>query len=121
MQPEKKMPSVGALGVAELSRITCAWAAIPSMQGRQAMSEIIIAEWPVNSRETMRVRLDTYQGSNIIDLRRWYAAGDGTLKPGRGGLTIAIRHLPALASALAKVMETANATGFIPGDGPQNE
>ena len=82
---------------------------------------VIIASWPKNSRETFRVRLDLFKGQAVIDCRAWYQGSDGNLKPGRGGLTIAVRHLPALASALVKAMETASATGLIPGDGPQNE
>jgi Transcriptional Coactivator p15 (PC4) len=77
------------------------------------MSERVISEWPVNARETMRVRLDQYQGQNIIDLRRWYASGGGELKPGRGGLTIGARHLPELAKALAKALAEAEAAGIV--------
>ena len=75
-------------------------------------SEIIIAEWQKNSRETLRVRIDSYEGQAVICCRSWYHASDGNLKPGRGGLTVSIRHLPALASALAKAEETANAAGL---------
>ena len=72
-------------------------------------AEIIIAEWPKNSRETLRIRLDSFKDQAIVDCRAWYATGDSNLKPGRGGLTVSIRHLSALASALAKAVEVANA------------
>lgn len=75
-------------------------------------TEIIIAEWRKNSRETLRVRLDSYQGETVICCRAWYAGSNGVMKPGRGGLTVSIRHLPALAIALAKAEETANAAGL---------
>ena len=78
----------------------------------------VIASWPKNSRETLQVRLDMFKDQVTVDCRAWYAGSDGTLKPGRGGLTIAIRHLPTLASALAKATETARASGLIPGDVP---
>jgi hypothetical protein len=76
-------------------------------------SERIIAEWPINTREKIRVRLDVYQGRDIIDLRRWYS--DGTLdhKPGRG-LTISVRHLPALAAAVTAALSQAEAAGLLP-------
>ena len=74
---------------------------------------IIIAEWQKNSRETLRVRLDSYQGQAVICARSWYQASDGTLKPGRGGLTVSIRHLPALASAFAKAVETPTTSGLL--------
>lgn len=83
-------------------------------------AEIFIAEWPKNRRETLRVRLDTYQGRTIVDCRCWYEDG-GTLKPGRSGLTLGTRHLPALAQALAQAVETATASGLIDADAPQNE
>ena len=69
------------------------------------MSEpITIASWPKNSRETLQVRLDTFKGQAVVDCRAWYTGSDGNLKPGRGGLTVAIRHLPKLAEALTKAM-----------------
>ena len=85
------------------------------------MSEIIISEWPKNSRETLRVRLDSFKSQAVIDCRAWYQNGAGNWRPGRGGLTVSIRHLPALASALAKALETAHAAGLIPSNGPQTE
>ena len=76
-------------------------------------AEIIIAEWRKNTREILRVRFDNYKGNAVICIRVWYADKDGILKPGRGGLTVSVRHLPALASALAKALEMANAAGFL--------
>lgn len=78
--------------------------------------EIVVAAWPKNSRETLRVRLDSYQGTPVIDLRVWYDGKDGGLKPGRGGLTIALRHLPQLADTMAKALATARASGLIDGN-----
>jgi hypothetical protein len=73
---------------------------------------VIIAEWPRNSRETMRVRLDTFQGRVTIDCRAWYCGSDGNLCPGRSGLTLGIKHLPALVSAFAMAMEEARLRGL---------
>jgi hypothetical protein len=83
--------------------------------------ETIIAAWPKNSRETLQVKLDTFKGQAVIDARAWYAGADGTLKPGRGGLTVSVRHLPQLAEALGKALTIATDTGLLPGDGPANE
>ncbi len=81
------------------------------------MSEIVIAEWQKNSRETLRVRLDSYQGQAVICARAWYTDSDGNLKPGRGGLTVSIRHLPALAAALARAGEIATSAGLLEAKG----
>ena len=82
-------------------------------------AEIIIAEWPKNSRETLRVRIDCFKNQAVICCRAWYPASDGSMKPGRGGLPVSIRHLPALANALAKAVETANADGLLTAQGGQ--
>ncbi len=82
---------------------------------------VIIASWPKNSRETLMVRLDTFKGQAIVDCRAWYEASDGGIKPGRGGLTLSVRHLPALADAIGKALATATASGLIAKTDSQNE
>ncbi len=74
---------------------------------------IIVGEWARNSRETIRVSLDEFRGRQTIDLRSWWRDDGGNLRPGRSGLTLAVRHLPALADALAKALATARDTGII--------
>ena len=83
--------------------------------------EIIVAEWRKNSRETLRVRLDSFKGQAVFDCRAWYAGDDGTLKPGKGGLTVSVRHLPALAEAIAKALELASSPLPEGWDSPQTE
>lgn len=83
--------------------------------------ETIIAEWPKNGRETLRVRLDCFKEQPVIDLRSWYRGSDGTWKPGRGGLTVSTRHIPQLADAIAKAFATASASGLIAGNAPQTD
>ena len=80
--------------------------------------DIIIASWPRNARETIVVKLGEYQGNPVFDARTWYDSGDG-LKPGRSGITLAIKHLPALAEALAKALATAEASGLIASNGTE--
>jgi hypothetical protein len=67
----------------------------------------VVASWPNNARETFMVRLDTFKEQPIVDCRAWYPAKDGTLKPGRSGLTVSTRHLSALADALGKALDMA--------------
>ncbi len=74
---------------------------------------VIIAEWPRNSRETLRVRLDQFNGRDIIDVRSWYEANDGGLKPGRGGICLSVAHLPRLAAAMADALLEAKRLGLI--------
>jgi hypothetical protein len=74
---------------------------------------IVIASWQKNSRETLQIKLDDFKGQAVIDCRAWYADKDGELKPGRGGLTVSVKHLPALSAGLAAALKTAMAAGLI--------
>jgi hypothetical protein len=74
---------------------------------------IIIAEWQRNSREVVRVSLDRFNNRDTIDIRSWWRDGDGTFKPGRGGLTLAVKHLPALADGLADALQRARILGLV--------
>ena len=35
---------------------------------------LTLAEWPRNGRETVRVRLDRYNGHAVVDCRCWWSA-----------------------------------------------
>jgi hypothetical protein len=80
---------------------------------------ITVAEWPRNSRETLRVRLDRYNGQVIVDCRAWWSDTNGELRPGKCGLTLSVRHLPALAEAVATALSTAQDIGLITDDASQ--
>lgn len=73
---------------------------------------IIVSAWPKNSREELRVSLTEYQGQKLIDVRTWYAGADGELKPGKG-LAASVRHLRALASAIAEAERIAGERGLL--------
>jgi hypothetical protein len=73
---------------------------------------ITVAEWWKNRRgESIRLVLNRFEGRDIFDLRTWYTA-DGKLKPGKG-FAAEIRHLPRLASAIAKAEAKARELGLI--------
>lgn len=74
---------------------------------------IIIREWKKNGRKLVRVSLGEYQGHRTVDARIWFEAGDGEKRPGRSGLTVAVRHLPALAAALVAAEAEARRLGLI--------
>ncbi|MGA8157124.1 MAG: PC4/YdbC family ssDNA-binding protein [Rhodoplanes sp.] len=75
------------------------------------------AAWARNGRETIQVALDQYQSRDIIDVRTWYSDGVGTLRPTRSGVSLAVRHLPALADALTAALLVARERGLLPDDG----
>jgi hypothetical protein len=46
-------------------------------------------------------------------VRSWYKTESGEPKPSRAGITLAVRHLPALAQALATALVRAREMGLI--------
>ena len=77
---------------------------------------VVVASWPRNGRETIQVALDHYQGCEVVDLRTWVTAEDGSLRPTRTGITLAVRHLPQLAAALAAALTAAREGGPVDDD-----
>ncbi len=74
---------------------------------------IVIAEWPRNDREIVRVALDRLNGRFTIDLRSWWRDDGGNFRPGRDGLTLAVKHIPALADGLAEALRRARTFGLL--------
>jgi hypothetical protein len=79
---------------------------------------IVIAEWHRNAREVVRVALDLYNGRHTINARVWYCDGE-EVKPSKLGITLAVKHLPALADALAKALVAARQIGLLDHGGEQ--
>jgi hypothetical protein len=73
----------------------------------------IIAEWPLNRRERLRVSIEQYNGTWLFNVRRWFEADDGSMRPGKRGFAIGVKHLPQIAEATAKALAQARARGLI--------
>lgn len=72
----------------------------------------IISEWDRNKREVIRVELDHYNGRHIVGIRVWYRDGEA-LKPSRSGLTVSVKHLAPLATALSLALNAAEKAGLL--------
>jgi len=62
--------------------------------------------------ETIRIRLLTIEGTNVLDLRRWSTAKDGIMQPGKG-FCCRVKHLPKLISALTAATRKAEELGLL--------
>ena len=79
---------------------------------------VTVAEWWKNrGGEFIRLRLSTFEGRNIFDLRTWYSA-DGKLRPGKG-FAAEVRHLPRLAKEMTKAKVRARELGLLSGEGAE--
>jgi hypothetical protein len=76
---------------------------------------LTIAEWPRNARESIRVSLGEFNGTQTVDIRVWFAAPGEQLRPGRAGITLGMRHLPQIADALMRALAEAERRGILPG------
>jgi hypothetical protein len=74
---------------------------------------VIIAQWRRNTRDTVMVRIDQFNGTAVIDIRNWWMSPTGELRPGPSGITMSVRHLPSLAHALTKAEATARELGLL--------
>jgi hypothetical protein len=77
---------------------------------------IVVGEFARNVREIVRVQLDQFRGHNMVQVRNFYAAGDGTWKPGKGGIAMTVRHLPRLAAAINEALAEAQRAGWLAED-----
>jgi hypothetical protein len=83
--------------------------------GAVAQLKVTVAEWQKNKRERLRVSLEEFNGRPVVDIRTYYLDEDDQPKPGRAGLTIAVKHLQQLAPALQAALDEAQRRGLLEG------
>jgi hypothetical protein len=77
----------------------------------------IIAEWQVSRRERVRVSIEQFDGTWLVNIRRWFEADDGSIRPGKRGIALGIKHLPQLAEATTKALGVSRQRGLIESGG----
>lgn len=75
-------------------------------------ASVILSEWPRSGREMIRVSLSRYRGGMTLDVRDWYSEA-GTLKPGRKGIALSVKHLRKLETAITTAIRIAEAEGVL--------
>jgi hypothetical protein len=83
------------------------------VEGKAERFPIVVAEWPRNGRELIRIALDRYKNREIIDIRSWWQDSEQNWCPGRSGIALAIQHLERLAEGLARALAEARALGLV--------
>lgn len=78
--------------------------------------EIIVAEIPKNTRETLRVGLSKFNGHDLINMRVWFEAESGEHRPGKAGVALRVALLPELIAALQKTEAEAIHRGLLIGE-----
>jgi hypothetical protein len=86
------------------------------------MSEpAIIAEWELNGRESLRVELHEFKGTQIIGIRKWFSGSNGSMAPGKDGINLSLKHLPRLAAAVNDALSKAREDGLITADNGRDQ
>lgn len=76
-----------------------------------------IAELEKNTRETLRVTLQTFKGHKLVAARVWAKHESGEV-PTKSGLNIRIEQLRPFRDALTRALEKAGELGWIEGGQP---
>jgi hypothetical protein len=74
---------------------------------------LVICDIQKNTRETLRVGLEKYNGFDLLDLRVWIDAPEGGLRPTKAGINLRVHLLPQLQEAIAAAIDEARAHGLI--------
>jgi Transcriptional Coactivator p15 (PC4) len=69
-------------------------------------------EFALNGREVIRAEVSAFNGRQIFNVRRWYRAQGGSIRPTPKGLACAICHLAAEAALLADTLARARSSGL---------
>jgi hypothetical protein len=73
----------------------------------------IIDEWPLKRHERLRVSVELFNGTWLINCRKWFEAENGEWRPGKQGVALGVKHLPRLAEAVTKALSIARERGLI--------
>lgn len=68
-----------------------------------------------NSREELRVSVETFKGVPLVNLRVWFRNEEGEWRPGKQGVALRIDRLPELRKALADAEAEAARQGLMEG------
>ena len=76
-------------------------------------SDVVVATFPKNGNEHVRVGLGSYGGHDLVQIRVWFDAGAGDPRPGKQGLALRLAQLPALIDALEQTADEAQRLGLL--------
>lgn len=65
----------------------------------------VIASFPKNKREEIRLRLTEWEGKPYVDIRVFFAKGEGGWAGTRKGICLSAEQLPELVAAIEKSSE----------------
>jgi hypothetical protein len=77
------------------------------------MVDHIVSTIRKNAREELRIGLSDFNGYDLANIRVWFQADDGTMRPGNKGLAFKLAMLPEVIAALQQLETEARRRGLI--------
>jgi Transcriptional Coactivator p15 (PC4) len=74
-----------------------------------------IAQWQANKRDLLRISIDNYKGTLVLNIRLWFTK-DGKLLPSGKGIAVNLRHLPRFSETVTEALAIARANDLIPSE-----
>lgn len=74
---------------------------------------VAISSFEKNKKEEVRVSVDTFHGRKLINIRVFYKDDDGTMKPGKQGIAVAVDRYKDLAGAILELGQYLKTNGLI--------
>jgi Transcriptional Coactivator p15 (PC4) len=74
---------------------------------------VVSQEWINRRHDALTVSLTTYNGVNLVDLRKFAMNREGRLVPTRKGISIRVTRLPDILKAVSKAVDKARELGLL--------
>jgi hypothetical protein len=80
---------------------------------------IEISKWWKSRRRDIAVvvTLSSFEGTNIVNVREYYTASDGCMRPTTKGLAMTVRRLPEFSKAVRQALEKARELNLLSDEG----
>jgi hypothetical protein len=89
------------------------WGQLKSVPKAAVALPILVAEWPRNVHEVIRITLSNYRGRIRIDVRVWFRANGDKARPSRRGISLRLKEISDIRTGLRKAREIAVDLGLI--------
>lgn len=71
------------------------------------MADELVSSIRKNATEEIRVALTEYNGYQLVNIRVFFDAGEGEMRPGKAGIAFRVEKLPEFADAISAALERA--------------
>jgi hypothetical protein len=74
---------------------------------------VVSQEWINRRHDALTITLTTYNGTNLVDLRKFAMNREGKLVPTPKGISVKVTRLPDMLKAISKALNKAMELGLI--------